>query len=261
MKGDELFKAVYKNQQKYVSELRSKSSYSNLYNIYSKAFIDKYYEKDGTILDIYSEVADGNDPYEFPVGYYDGSGSKGHLNKKSNGEGFKYNREHMIPQSWFEKVEPTKFDAHFVWPSDKKVNEWRGNNPHFNVQSPTKTSLNGTKIGKKYTEPVNIFKGDTARAYFYFQITHKNAIHGKSKEVFKKAYPYFSDQFLNVYKEWADFDPVDIIEVDRNNIIAEYEGGLRNPFIDYPELIDLIWGDSSKTFVNKGVLKIVENVS
>ncbi|VEU75663.1 Extracellular ribonuclease precursor [Mycoplasmopsis maculosa] len=252
LKGDALFTALYNLQRKHISGI---GNYGDLYKIYETAFIDKYFEKNGTILDIYSEVENGKDPYEYPVGYYDGMGSKGKL-KTGKKEGTVYNREHMIPQSKFNKVNPTRNDAHFVWPSDKWVNEKRGNLPHFNVGQDGKLTLNGTKINKKYAEPINLFKGDTARAYFYFQATHKNA---NWPEVFKKTYPYFTDKFLKGYIEWSILDKVDIIEIERNNEIAKAQKGLRNPFIDYPDLISLIWGNSEKTFKNKGILIGIKN--
>ncbi|MFP4478854.1 MAG: endonuclease [Candidatus Izemoplasmatales bacterium] len=37
-------------------------------------------------------------------------------------------------------------------------------------------------------------------------------------------------------------DPVDDFELNRNNVIYDYQGN-RNPFIDNPEYVDLIWGE------------------
>ena len=139
------------------------------------------------------------------------------------------------------------------------VNQWRGNYPHYNVSNPRKTSKNGTKIDNQYCEPIDYFKGDFARAYFYFQITHQNGYNQRGSEVFKKVYPYFHDKFLNCYYEWAKNDKVDQIEIDRNNDIANnHYNWLRNPFIDYPNLPELIWGNKGLTFKNYGVLKSVK---
>ena len=69
----------------------------------------------------------------------------------------------------------------------------------------------------------------------------------------------FHDKFLNCYYEWAKNDKVDQIEIDRNNDIANnHYNGLRNPFIDYPNLPELIWGNKGLTFKNYGVLKSVK---
>lgn len=40
-------------------------------------------------------------------------------------------------------------------------------------------------------------------------------------------------------RRWAKADPVSQKEIDRNNAVQAYQGN-RNPFIDYPELIDMI---------------------
>jgi hypothetical protein len=40
---------------------------------------------------------------------------------------------------------------------------------------------------------------------------------------------------------WNQADPSDDFEMNRNNVIYEWQIN-RNPFIDYPELADYIWG-------------------
>jgi endonuclease I len=39
-------------------------------------------------------------------------------------------------------------------------------------------------------------------------------------------------------------DPVSQEEIERNQVIYGYQGN-RNPFIDHPELVELIWGQPS----------------
>ena len=45
---------------------------------------------------------------------------------------------------------------------------------------------------------------------------------------------------LSVLLEWNELDPVDEFEIQRNNRIYEYQGN-RNPFIDYPQLVQQIF--------------------
>ncbi len=46
---------------------------------------------------------------------------------------------------------------------------------------------------------------------------------------------------LELFKQWHLLDPVDDFERNRNNVIYTYQGN-RNPFIDYPEFVGVIWG-------------------
>src|SRR5699024_4576023 len=47
---------------------------------------------------------------------------------------------------------------------------------------------------------------------------------------------------LQTLLEWNQIDPPDDFEMNRNNIVYEWQKN-RNPFIDYPELIEYLWGD------------------
>ena len=67
--------------------------YAGLWTGYKTTDIDKNYENDGSILDIYSENPSGTDPYKFTPG----TSQCGTYSV----EGDCYNREHVIPQSLF----------------------------------------------------------------------------------------------------------------------------------------------------------------
>jgi len=47
-----------------------------------------------------------------------------------------------------------------------------------------------------------------------------------------------------LYIKWAKADKVDEIEVRRNNEVYKIQGN-RNPFVDFPNLMEYIWGDST----------------
>ena len=46
---------------------------------------------------------------------------------------------------------------------------------------------------------------------------------------------------LDVILQWHELDPVDDFERHRNDVIYSYQKN-RNPYIDYPEFVELIWG-------------------
>ncbi|MEA4134538.1 endonuclease [Mycoplasma sp. 2704] len=253
--GDELYDALLTIQNSHFGGVRSYGALGTFYDQYN-AFKDKYFEKDNTLLDIYSENPNGRDPYTF----HDFQWGK-RSSARDEGEGT--NKEHLIPQSWFNKESPMVSDAHHVWPTDIKVNANRGNFPHDNVNDTAKTSRNGGKLGRNSIgettfEPIDAFKGDIARAYLYFTVTYRNRnLNQKSNSIFSNTKPYIKDHYYQTYKNWVSTDSISQFDIDRNNETARYQGGLRNPFIDYPDLIDSLEG--RKPFVNRGILVGLEN--
>lgn len=147
-----------------------------------------------------------------------------------------------------------KSDVWHVYPTDGKVNGMRSNYPFGEVASDAPGSENGfSKWGKCKTpgyshtvfEPNDEYKGDFARTYFYFATRYKGvATSGYGAEVFSSAYPYITKWQLDMLLRWHEQDPVSQKELDRNEAVYESRQGNRNPFIDYPELVDLIFGDS-----------------
>ncbi|WP_168380699.1 endonuclease [Mycoplasma todarodis] len=252
LKGEALMKKLHEIQGQHIVH----RGYGQLYDTYKKAFLDDIYDKDKTFIDIYSENPTGKDPYNYILGNNDGN---------YHVEGDMYNREHVIPQSWFGKKSPMRNDAQFVWPTDGKVNGMRSNYPHALANNASFTSKNGSKLGTNANyggqvfEPIDEFKGDIARAYLYFALSYHERIvsHVQAKKVFTPAFPFIHNNFLKLYIKWAKEDPVDKFDIQRNREVAKIQGN-RNPFVDYPELIDEIWGNDgdgnpTKTFTNNGV--------
>lgn len=210
--------------------------YDGLWNLYKTT--DR--RSDGKVWDMYSDVTN----YTFGT---DQCGSYG-------SEGDCYNREHSVPKSWFNKQSPMVSDIWHVYPTDGKVNGMRSNYPFGEVASDAPGSENGfSKWGKCKTpgyshtvfEPNDEYKGDFARTYFYFATRYKGvATSGYGAEVFSSAYPYITKWQLDMLPRWHEQDPVSQKELDRNEAVYESRQGNRNPFIDYPELVDLIFGDS-----------------
>jgi hypothetical protein len=58
--------------------------------------------------------------------------------------------------------------------------------------------------------------------------------------------------------QWAALDPVSQKEIDRNNAVYELQHN-RNPFIDYPELAELIFGSDTNSFFLASVPDYLSN--
>jgi endonuclease I/chitodextrinase len=224
------------------------NGYGGLYTIYQTSDRDYYYENDGTVLDMYSENPTGTDPYNYSSGSTQRCGTY-------SSEGDCYNREHIIPQSVFGEASPMKNDAHSVTPTDGKVNGLRAAFPHGTVATASNTSLNGSKLGSSgvsgYSgtvfEPIDEFKGDIARMYFYFATRYENTVSGYSYDMFNNTSgQVFTTAFLNMLLTWHAQDPVNAREIARNNAIYALQNN-RNPYIDHPEYVQTIWNPTPDT--------------
>ena len=223
--------------------------YSAIWNFYDSSARDTYFENDNSILDMYSEKPNGSDSYNYAA-VSDQCGNY-------SGEGGCYNREHSFPKSWFGgTIEPMNSDVHHIYATDGYVNSKRSNFPFGEVASASFTSTNGSKLGSAASslnysgtvfEPIDEFKGDFARAYFYMATRYENVIgtwqtkttssnavlNGSSNQVFEN---WVVAMLLN----WHNSDPVSQMELDRNQAAFEFQGN-RNPYIDHPEFVEMIW--------------------
>ncbi|WP_269242958.1 endonuclease [Flavobacterium limnophilum] len=239
---------VLKTQLYNIIKGHTDNTYAGLYTTYQTSDRDYFYENDGTILDMYSENPSGIDPYTYSAGTTQRCGNY-------SAEGDCYNREHIIPQSVFGSSSPMVSDAHFITPTDGKVNGMRSNYPHGTVASVTWSSKNGSKLGSSgvsgYSgtvfEPINEFKGDIARMYFYFATRYENTVSGYGFDMFNgTSDQVFTPAFLSLLLTWNAQDPVSPREIARNNAIYVQQNN-RNPYIDHPEYVQLIWNPTADT--------------
>lgn len=144
------------------------------------------------------------------------------------------NTEHAWPQSKFNRAEPIntqKTDLHILYPVLTYVNTIRGNRPYGEVQDPLPSPCPDVKVGRISEDSSNIYfepaakeRGNLARSLFYFSVRYKNAI----------------DKIQEAYlRKWNHEDPVSEEEKERNDKIYDFQG-TRNPFVDHPDLSDLI---------------------
>ncbi len=176
-------------------------------------------------------------------------------------EGDCYNREHSFPKSWWggSTSVPQYTDLFTVVPADGWINGVRNNNPYGEIQSGTETHItnNGSALGSSsitvpgYSgsvfEPIDAYKGDLARGYFYMSTRYENGIASWENSTVESdavldgtAYPAFEQWTIDMLLAWHSLDPVDTKEIERNETIFGIQGN-RNPFIDHPEYVDLIW--------------------
>lgn len=237
-------------------------SYASLWN----HFLVTDAKSNGKVWDIYSDLPAGLSPYEYTF-ITDQCGNY-------NQEAICYNREHSFPQSWFGGAAPMNTDLFHIYPTDGFVNGMRDNFPYGEVLEPNKTSLNGSKLGPNATigysgvvfEPIDEYKGDLARTYFYMATRYENVIvnwenlstqgtvvlNGTANQVFEQ-------WFLNLLFKWHHQDLVSQKEIDRNNAIYHIQKN-RNPFIDYPNMADCIWLNQCDDQSSSGKLESYSDV-
>ena len=222
-------------------------SYFDLWNTYVKAFT----KDDGYIKDYYSSLS------RYTIKDKDsGSGSK---------EGDKFNREHSIPKSWWGGTTASGTqgaDPFIVIPADKYVNNKRSSYPLGKVAQVEYSSYGGySKLGKADSsygysgtvfEPNDDVKGDLARIVFYSIVKYESSYQwtkGAGSVIFsgnKNKNFGLTDYAVKLFTKWNEMDPPDEFEISMNNKLYEIQGN-KNPFIDHPEYVNVIWGNPSKT--------------
>lgn len=174
-------------------------------------------------------------------------------------------------------------DIFHIYPTAYGMNSRRGNRPYGEVSQSNYTSGNGSKYGDPVAtmsvansvagsymegtitsntnvfEPADEYKGDIARSYFGTMVKWAGEWAFNKNEYGKVIFDAtidadthygpennygFTDYGLALMLSWHRQDPVSQKEVDRNNGIQITQGN-RNPFIDYPYLVEYIWGERS----------------
>lgn len=234
--------------------------YDDLKTLYGQTDIDKYYDYDASnttyLLDIYSNNPTGTTAYHYTLS---------NIISSANAEGLGWNREHMMPQSSFNSAYPMYSDLFFVVPTDARINQLRSNYPYgkagstvyYNFTNGSKQASNGTP-GAIYTgrvyEPIDEFKGDVARSLLYFVVRYEGKLGGfnysTNADPTKDQNPLngteekaYDDWYIAMLLNWHQQDPVSAREITRNNSVYNIQKN-RNPFIDHPEWVNLIWNQT-----------------
>ena len=159
----------------------------------------------------------------------------------------KWNREHIYPQSrggytdgtnstpdginvWLptnaDDILAGHADAHHLRAEDGAENSLRSNKDYG------LTGYNGP------TGTLGSWKGDVARSVFYMAVRY-NGLSVVNGDIADTTVGQLGD--LASLLTWNTLDPSDDFEMNRNNYIYTWQVN-RNPFIDYPDLANYIWG-------------------
>ncbi|HBC29478.1 MAG TPA: hypothetical protein DC006_07525 [Prevotellaceae bacterium] len=165
------------------------------------------------------------------------------------------NIEHSFPKSWWGGTKNQAYkDLFNLMPCDSKTNSSKGNFVIGEVSGKASydngcTRIGNSKEGFKVWEPADKWKGDFARGYFYMVTAYSdlNWTSAGLDMLEKNNWPTLKPWAYKLLLEWSRQDPVDDIEKKRNEAVYGIQGN-RNPFVDYPNLAEYIWGDSV-TFV------------
>ncbi len=164
------------------------------------------------------------------------------------------NREHSLPKSWWggSSSTPAYCDINHLYPSDIEANSAKSNHPLgevLNAKFDNGLVKVGTPLGtsggaSQVFEPADEYKGDMARAYFYMVTCYQdlNWVERYMWMLQNNTYPTLAPWAQEMLLRWSREDPVSQKELDRNEAVYTLQGN-RNPFIDFPQLAEYIWGN------------------
>lgn len=195
--------------------------------------------------------------------------------KSSLGSEGLLDREHILPKSYGFNIEGTGYqkldagcDLHNLRAADHKGNSTGHNNRLYDdistlndineVYDPDNNSV--SYYNDSYFEPPSEDKGEIARAVFYMALKYRyyeegNDIltEGPAIRITDSAIKIDSTVIpsdtkdkpiefgkLSTLLKWNEEDPVSENEMIRNNIVYNLQGN-RNPFVDYPNLANLLF--------------------
>lgn len=164
------------------------------------------------------------------------------------------NREHAFPKSWWGGGQnvPAYVDINHLYPSEAAANQAKSNYPLGKVANASKFDNGISKVGTPsgpsggasvVFEPADEYKGDFARTYFYM-VTCYQDLTWAAKYMWmlqQNTYPTLAPWAQELLLQWARADRVSQKELDRNEAVYLLQNN-RNPFIDYPQLAEYIWG-------------------
>ncbi len=181
-----------------------------------------------------------------------------------------WTREHVWAKSRgdFGTSQGAGTDLHHLKPCATRVNSTRNNRNFDNCLNCENVFYNGEATGS-YTDgdhytftPRRQVRGDIARMIFYMSVRYEGGsevdleLQNEHLSQSDKS-PFHSN--LQTLLLWHETDPVDDFERNRNEVIFNYQGN-RNPFIDFPNLAELIWVDTTLAWTPDASVVVTEEV-
>lgn len=182
-----------------------------------------------------------------------------HIWSKSHGN-FEDEDDYAFEESFGGYALGAHTDAHHLVAAERTMNSTKNNrffddcHDGINDDNFEDRGYGNYTCGDWYFEPRDEVKGDVARMLFYMatryegedgdfvdlELTTDLYLYEDSEiDIKNSKLPYYEN--LEVLLRWHIEDPVDEWELERNETIYQFQNN-RNPFIDHPEYVELIWG-------------------
>jgi len=175
-----------------------------------------------------------------------------HANNDYGTSGLELNREHVWAKSHgnFANWMPMYSDVHNLKPAAASVNQSRSNKDFANGGVPNSVATECYATDSSW-EARDAVKGDVARIIFYMATRYEGGNGEIDLTVVNHVdtYPLPEHGKLSTLIEWNEQDPPDEFERNRNNKIFAFQHN-RNPFVDNPEWVNLIWGDATANAIS-----------
>lgn len=137
-------------------------------------------------------------------------------------------------------INQSRSNRYFVDCTDTNCNLDKDNDP---------ATHNGHTVGTDAFYPGDEHVGDVSRILMYMMVMYNKILKWPESEsdviaaannAYKLAYAYMPIADTSLLVTWHNRDSVDDFETHRNNVIYSFQGN-RNPFIDKPELLEVIY--------------------
>lgn len=148
-------------------------------------------------------------------------------------------RGNIVTSTW---NQGKTWNQEHVWPQSKCLSDRQvGDIMHLRPANPSENSSRGNTaygVSSGYYDPGVSVRGDCARTVLYMYVRWGNSTYmwGSGGVI----------ESLDILLQWMEEDPVDTWEMGRNDSVESITG-VRNVFVDYPELAFLLFDEEIPT--------------